>query len=84
MNQHRLLLQRAEDGRPIRVGLIGAGGTISHAGTTEVVSSGEGGAEGETVGWADVDYDETDQAVRVRRDMEVAFARPDAGNRAAE
>jgi predicted homoserine dehydrogenase-like protein len=35
-------------------------------------------AEGEVIGWADVRYDETDQAVQVRREMEAAFARPDA------
>ena len=39
-------------------------------------------AEGEVVGWADVSYDETDQAVRVRREMEAAFAQPNV--RAAE
>jgi predicted homoserine dehydrogenase-like protein len=32
-------------------------------------------AEGERIKWADVDYDETDLAVRVRRDMESAFGR---------
>jgi len=32
-------------------------------------------AEGETVAWADVDYDSRDEAVLVRREMEAAFGR---------
>jgi predicted homoserine dehydrogenase-like protein len=32
--------------------------------------------EGERLKWADVEYDPNDTAVRVRREMEVAFARP--------
>ena len=35
--------------------------------------------EGETVGWADVDYDPADTAVKVRREMEAAFGRRNAG-----
>jgi predicted homoserine dehydrogenase-like protein len=34
--------------------------------------------EGGIVGWADVEYDANDPAVRVRREMEAAFARPNA------
>ncbi len=34
--------------------------------------------EGGIVGWADVEYDASDDAVRVRREMEAAFARPNA------
>ena len=33
-------------------------------------------AEGECLKWSDVDYDENDLAVRVRREMEAAFGRP--------
>ena len=33
-------------------------------------------AEGERVKWSDVDIDMTDNAVKVRREMEAAFARP--------
>jgi predicted homoserine dehydrogenase-like protein len=33
-------------------------------------------AEGERLTWSDVDYDRNDLAVRVRREMEAAFARP--------
>jgi predicted homoserine dehydrogenase-like protein len=33
-------------------------------------------AEGERLTWSDVDYDPNDPAVRVRREMEAAFARP--------
>jgi predicted homoserine dehydrogenase-like protein len=33
-------------------------------------------AEGQTLCWSDVDYDATDLAVRVRREMEAAFGRP--------
>ncbi|MGE0062411.1 MAG: NAD(P)H-dependent oxidoreductase [Xanthobacteraceae bacterium] len=33
-------------------------------------------AEGETIAWADVAFDENDIAVKVRREMEAAFARP--------
>ena len=40
-------------------------------------------AEGEAVGWADVDYDEKDEAVVARREMETAFA-PALGREAAE
>ena len=35
-------------------------------------------AAGERLTWADVDIDETDQAVRVRREMEAAFSPPGA------
>ena len=35
-------------------------------------------AAGERLTWADVDVDETDQAVRVRREMEAAFSPPGA------
>ena len=41
-------------------------------------------AEGEQLGWADVDHDETSEAVRVRREMEAAFGRPNQGEQAAE
>jgi predicted homoserine dehydrogenase-like protein len=34
--------------------------------------------EGECLKWSDVAYDPTDHAVRVRREMEAAFARPNA------
>jgi predicted homoserine dehydrogenase-like protein len=37
-------------------------------------------AEGECLHWSDVAYDETDLAVKVRREMEAAFARPNAGD----
>ena len=40
--------------------------------------------EGGTVGWADVDYDASDFAVRVRREMEAAFGRPNAAGPAAD
>src|SRR5262249_14366181 len=33
-------------------------------------------AEGECLRWSDVDYDENDLAVKVRREMEAAFGRP--------
>jgi predicted homoserine dehydrogenase-like protein len=36
-------------------------------------------AEGEALKWSDVEYDPNDLAVRVRREMEAAFARPNAG-----
>ena len=36
-------------------------------------------AEGERLKWTDVEYDPNDSAVRVRREMEAAFARPNAG-----
>jgi predicted homoserine dehydrogenase-like protein len=36
-------------------------------------------AEGEAVKWEDVDYDANDDAVRIRREMEAAFGRPNAG-----
>ncbi|MEA2981386.1 MAG: hypothetical protein QOF09_3209 [Alphaproteobacteria bacterium] len=35
-------------------------------------------AEGECLKWSDVEYDPNDHAVRVRREMEAAFARPNA------
>ena len=35
-------------------------------------------AEGEALRWSDVAYDENDLAVKVRREMEAAFARPNA------
>ena len=35
-------------------------------------------AEGERLKWSDVEYDPNDTAVRVRREMEAAFARPNA------
>ena len=35
-------------------------------------------AEGERLTWSDVDYDRNDPAVRIRREMEAAFARPNA------
>jgi predicted homoserine dehydrogenase-like protein len=35
-------------------------------------------AEGETLRWADIDHDASDLAVRVRREMEAAFGRPNA------
>jgi predicted homoserine dehydrogenase-like protein len=35
-------------------------------------------AEGQCLTWSDVAYDETDFAVKVRREMEAAFARPNA------
>jgi predicted homoserine dehydrogenase-like protein len=34
--------------------------------------------EGERLKWSDVEYDPNDTAVRVRREMEAAFARPNA------
>jgi len=34
--------------------------------------------EGEAIGWADVDYDANDSAVKFRREMETAFARRNA------
>ena len=34
--------------------------------------------EGERLKWFDVEYDPNDHAVRVRREMESAFARPNA------
>jgi len=40
--------------------------------------------EGGTVGWADVAYDPNDFAVKVRREMEAAFGRPNAAGKAAE
>ena len=36
-------------------------------------------AEGERLKWSDVEYDAGDFAVRVRREMEAAFARPNLG-----
>jgi predicted homoserine dehydrogenase-like protein len=33
-------------------------------------------AEGERIKWADVDYDKSDSAVKIRREMEAAFGRP--------
>ena len=35
-------------------------------------------AEGETLRWSDVAYDDNDPAVKIRREMEAAFARPNA------
>ena len=35
-------------------------------------------AAGEALRWSDVAYDETDPAVKFRREMEAAFARPNA------
>jgi predicted homoserine dehydrogenase-like protein len=35
-------------------------------------------AEGELLSWSDVAIDQTDPAVRIRREMEAAFARPNA------
>ena len=34
--------------------------------------------QGEVLGWADVQVDETTELVRVRREMEAAFAHPRA------
>ena len=39
-------------------------------------------AEGEPLTWSDVAYDAGDSAVRVRREMEAAFGRPDTGSAA--
>ena len=36
-------------------------------------------AQGEAVKWADVAYDSTDNAVKVRREMEAAFGRRNVG-----
>ena len=36
-------------------------------------------AEGECLKWSDVVYDEHDLAVKVRREMEAAFGRPNTG-----
>jgi predicted homoserine dehydrogenase-like protein len=33
-------------------------------------------AEGEMLRWSDVDYDPADAAVKIRREMEAAFGRP--------
>ncbi len=41
-------------------------------------------AEGAQLRWADVDVDESSAAVRVRREMEAAFGRPNQGGQAAE
>jgi predicted homoserine dehydrogenase-like protein len=35
--------------------------------------------EGGAIAWGDVDYDPNDLAVKVRREMEAAFGRPNAG-----
>jgi predicted homoserine dehydrogenase-like protein len=35
--------------------------------------------EGQRLKWSDVEYDETDLAVKTRREMEAAFARPNTG-----
>jgi predicted homoserine dehydrogenase-like protein len=35
-------------------------------------------AEGESVRWTDVDHDKNDTAVKIRREMEAAFGRPNA------
>ena len=35
-------------------------------------------AEGECLRWSDVPYDDNDPAVKIRREMEAAFARPNA------
>ena len=35
-------------------------------------------AEGQCLRWSDVDYDENALAVKVRREMEAAFGRPNA------
>jgi predicted homoserine dehydrogenase-like protein len=35
-------------------------------------------AEGEQVRWDDVEFDPNDDAVRVRREMEAMFARPNS------
>ena len=37
-------------------------------------------AEGECLKWSDVVYDEHDLAVKVRREMEAAFGRPNTGS----
>ena len=39
-------------------------------------------AEGAAIAWNDVDYDATDIAVRVRREMEAAFGRQNAATSA--
>jgi predicted homoserine dehydrogenase-like protein len=41
-------------------------------------------AEGAQLTWDDVAIDETDPAVRIRREMEAAFSRPNEGAVAAE
>ena len=41
-------------------------------------------AEGERLTWADVAYDEADDAVVIRREMEAAFGRPNEEVEAAE
>jgi hypothetical protein len=40
-------------------------------------------AEGECLRWSDVAYDANDLAVKVRREMEAAFARPNTESGAA-
>ena len=40
-------------------------------------------AEGQALKWSDVDYDATDIAVKVRREMEAAFGRPNAATAAS-
>ena len=37
-------------------------------------------AEGERLKWSDVEFDPDDHAVRIRREMEAAFARPNAAS----
>jgi predicted homoserine dehydrogenase-like protein len=36
-------------------------------------------AQGEMLKWTDVDYDPNDAAVKIRREMEAAFGRPNTG-----
>jgi len=55
--------------RSLRDGLLPLG--LAHHVTLQ-----RGLAEGEAVRWSDVIYDPNDSAVRFRREMEAAFARP--------
>ena len=51
-------------------------GTIAKAGRE--FTQRKGFKEGARLKWSDVDYDAGDLAVKVRREMEAAFARPNA------
>jgi len=75
MNLHRMLRQRADEGRPLRIGLIGAGkfGSmyLSQARRTPGIQL--VGVAGQPVRWSDVVIDAKDPAVAFRREMERTF-----------
>ncbi|MCF6315464.1 MAG: hypothetical protein L3J30_04070 [Marinosulfonomonas sp.] len=69
MNLHSLLQSRAASGKPVRVGLIGAG----KFGSMFLAQIPAARRACKTVGWGDARVDATCNVTKLRREMEAAF-----------